>query len=42
MDKTQSSRCFGGNNTAGEIDTATAVNAKGGGLGVWTLNLRRS
>ncbi len=30
MDKTQSSRCFGGNNTAGEIDVATAVNAHGG------------
>jgi DNA (cytosine-5)-methyltransferase 1 len=30
VDKTQSYQCFGGNNTSGDIDVATAVNAKGG------------
>ena len=30
MDKTQSSQCFGGNNTSGPVDMATACNAKGG------------
>ena len=30
MDKTQLFQCFGGNNTTGPIETATACNAKGG------------